>query len=222
MRWSVAGPADPAHRPRRPARRSGHRASPFGPTAAARYDSPVKLRRPALIVVALLLGVATALSACGGGPAADSPSAVASRGLELLAAKDVDGLRALTCDAAEEGLLDRIGVPGGFDGELLPGLDMDALLEAVVIDTSGLAVSGETISGETATVTIEGDLRISFNAEMLRPILRQLLESQDRDLSDAQLDALLRTLERAGQDVPMTQVLAFVREDGAWKLCGVR
>jgi len=178
--------------------------------------------RRATVLLALVLALVSTLAACQGGPAEDSPSAVAQRGLALLAAKDVDGLRALTCEGAEEGLLDRLGMPGALDGELLPGIDMDALLEAIVIDTSGLEVSGEAVEGDTAEVTVEGDIRVTFNAEILRPILVQFLESQDRELTDEQVDALLRTLERAGQDFPLTQTLGLVREGGAWKLCSAR
>ena len=38
-------------------------------------------------------------------------------------------------------------------------------------------------------------------------------------MTDEQLDALLKTLESYGQDVPVDQSLRLVREDGAWKIC---
>ena len=38
-------------------------------------------------------------------------------------------------------------------------------------------------------------------------------------MTDAQLDALLKTLETYGQDVPVDQTIRLVREGGAWKIC---
>jgi len=38
-------------------------------------------------------------------------------------------------------------------------------------------------------------------------------------MTDEQLDALLKTLEAYGQDVPVDQTVRLVRESGAWKIC---
>ena len=38
-------------------------------------------------------------------------------------------------------------------------------------------------------------------------------------MTDEQLDALLKTLEAYGQDLPLDESVRLVREDGAWKIC---
>ncbi len=38
-------------------------------------------------------------------------------------------------------------------------------------------------------------------------------------MTDEQLDALLKTLESFGQDVPVDETVRLVREGGAWKIC---
>ncbi len=165
-----------------------------------------------LLLVALVAG-------CQGGPAADSPTGVARTALEKLAARDVAGLRAMACAGAEAGVLDQLGLPGDLSGELLPGVDMNAVLDAVTLDTAALVLQNQVVTGETATVDVRGDIRISFDAERVKPLVKSLLEAQGNPLTDEQLDALLATLGRAAQELPVDQTVGLVREGGAWKLC---
>ena len=64
-----------------------------------------------------------------------------------------------------------------------------------------------------------GTIKVTFDAAAMRPILRQLLDQQGTTMTDEQLDALLKTLESFGQDVPVDQIVRLVREDGDWKIC---
>ena len=64
-----------------------------------------------------------------------------------------------------------------------------------------------------------GTIKVTFDAAAMRPLLRQVLDSQGTTMTDEQLDALLKTLEASGQDVPVDQSVRLVREDGAWKVC---
>lgn len=173
---------------------------------------------PVLPILALLL-VAALVAGCQSGPAADSPTGVVRTALEKLAARDVDALRAMACAGAEEGVLDQLGLPGDLSGELLPGVDMNAVLDAVTLDTTSLVLQNEVVTGETASVDVRGDIRISFDAERVKPLVKSLLEAQGNPLTDEQLDALLVTLGRAAQDLPVDQTVGLVREGGAWKLC---
>lgn len=168
--------------------------------------------------VALLLA-ASLLAGCQGGPAPDSPSGVLRTALEKLAARDVAGLRAMACAGAEAGVLDQLGLPGDLSGEILPGVDMNAILDAVTLDTSALVLQDEVVTGDTATVDVRGDIRISFDAQRVKPLVKALLEAQGNPVTDEQLDALLVTLSRAAQELPVDQTVGLVREDGAWKLC---
>ena len=62
-------------------------------------------------------------------------------------------------------------------------------------------------------------MKVTFDKEAMRPILRQVLEQQGTTMTDEQLDALLETLESYGQDLPLDESVRLVREDGAWKIC---
>jgi hypothetical protein len=176
-------------------------------------------RRPVRAVAAFVAVLFLVVAACDAAPAADSPTAAVRSALERVAAKDVDGLRSLACAGAEDEIRDRLGLPAGLGGELIPGVDTNAILDSVILDTSALAIEDEVVAGDTATVAVRGDLKVTFDPELLRPILERLAEAQGASLTPEQIDALLVTLARAGQDLPVTQTLELARESGAWKIC---
>jgi hypothetical protein len=165
--------------------------------------------------------LAVVVAACGGStPAADSPEGVVAKALELVAAKDLDGLRELACAGQENELTNLLGLPMAIGAGVLPGLNTDELVDAVEIDVSDVKVGTATIDGEEATVPLSGDLGVTFDADAMRPILRTLLEGQGTSMTDEQLDALLRTLEAYGQAIPLDdQAISLIREGGAWKVC---
>ena len=137
----------------------------------------------------------------------------------MTAAKDLDGLRTLACAGQEDMIRDQLGLPGAVGADLLPGLDTQALIDALRLDVSGVDAGEPAIDGDVAQVPVTGTLKVTFDAVAMRPILRQVLEQQGTTMTDEQLDALLKTLEAYGQDVPIEQSVRLVRENGAWKIC---
>lgn len=173
-----------------------------------------------IATLAAILSLALAVAACATGTPAGGPEAVVGEALAKVAAKDLDGLRSLACAGQEDRIRDQLGLPGaGLGGELLPGLDTQALADAVVLDVTGLKAGEAAIDGDTAQVPVSGTLKVTFDAEAMRPILREVLAGQGTTMTDEQLDALLTTLEAYGQDVPLDESIRLVRENGAWKIC---
>jgi hypothetical protein len=176
--------------------------------------------RPAVARGVIGLVLAALVAACGGGgAAADSPEGVVRTALDKMAAMDLEGLSGLACAGQEEKIRDQLGLPGGLGGELLPGLDTQELLDAIKLDVSDVTVGTATVDGDVAQVPVEGDLGVTFDAEAMRPLLRELLGAQGGSMTDEQLDALLAGLEAYGQSVPLDTDVRLVREDGAWKVC---
>lgn len=176
-------------------------------------------RRPWPALTGLLLLVALACSACGGSTPAEGPAAVVSAALDKVAAKDVDGLRALACAGQEDLVKDQLGLLPSVGANLLPGLDTQALLDAVQLDVSKVKVGDAVVTGDTAAVPVSGDLGVTFDATAMRPILKQLLASQGMTMTDEQVDALISGLAAYGQSVPVDQSIRLVQEGGAWKIC---
>ena len=75
------------------------------------------------------------------------------------------------------------------------------------------------IDGDVAQVPVTGTIKVTFDAVAMRPVLRQVLDQQGTTMTDEQLDALLKTLESFGQDVPVDESVRLVREGGTWKIC---
>lgn len=174
-------------------------------------------RRLAALAASLVL-LAT-VAACVPTPA-DGPESVVLEALGKVATKDVDGLRTLACAGQEDMIRDQLGLAGALgNGDLIPGLDTQALLDAVNLDVSKVQLGNAAIDGDVAQVPVTGTLKVTFDAAAMRPILKQLLASQGTTMTDAQVDALLKTLASYGQDIPLEQSVRLVRESGTWKVC---
>jgi hypothetical protein len=170
----------------------------------------------------LVLAIALVLAACSpAAPSADSPGATVQAALARLAAKDVAGLRTLACAGQEDLVREQLGLAGvsGTGAELIPGIDGQALLDAVTFDTGGLRLGDAAIDGDVATVPVTGSAKVTFDSAAMRPILERMLAEQGQTMTDEQLDALLQTLAAYAQDVPVDQTIRLVREGGAWKIC---
>ncbi len=165
------------------------------------------------------LALVLIVAACAPAAPAGGPGAVVSDALAKVATKDVEGLRGLACAGQEDLIRDQLGLPAAIGGDLLPGLDTKALLDAVGLDVSGVKLGDAAIDGDVAELPVTGTLKVTFDATAMRPILRTVLEQQGTTMTDDQLDALLKTLETFGQDLPLEQSVRLVRESGTWKIC---
>ena len=178
-----------------------------------------RAHRRRLAILGTLVTLALAVAACAPAPPSGGPGAVVSDALAKVAAKDLDGLRPLACAGQEDRIRDQLGLPGAMGGQLLPGLDTQALVDAVQLGVGDVKVGEAVIDGDVAQIPVTGTLKVTFDAAAMRPILRQVLDQQGTTMTDEQLDALLKTLEAYGQDVPLDQSVRLVRESGAWKIC---
>ena len=181
-------------------------------------DRSTRARGAAAIVFAAVLAAGAA--ACGSSsPGSAGPEGVVAEAFAKMEAKDLDGLSSLACAGQEERIREQLSGLGALEGGLLPGLDAQAMLDAIKLDTSKIEVGQPTVNGDAADVAVSGVLGISFDKEKVRPILRTVLEGQGQSMTDEQIDAMLGMLETYAQDVPVDDSVHLVREDGAWKIC---
>ena len=129
-----------------------------------RTSAPTAPRPGRVAVLARFAVIAVLVAACGGGPATDSPAGIVRTALDRVAAKDVEGLRALACAGQEDLIRKQIGLPVALGQGLLPGIDTQALIDAVALDVSKVKVGDAAITGETAQVPVTGDLGVTFDA----------------------------------------------------------
>lgn len=170
-------------------------------------------------IVALLAVVVLAVAACGSPAPADGPAGVVQLAVQKAAAKDLDGMRALACAGQEDTIRSLVGLPAGVGDALLPGVDIQAVMDAVRLDVGGVKVGEAVVTGDTAQVPVTGSLKVTFDAAAMRPIVERIMQDRGTPMQPAQLDALLQGLQDYGQDVPLNQQVRLVREGGAWKVC---
>jgi hypothetical protein len=167
---------------------------------------------------ALLLALGSCASAAPT-PTADAPGAIVADALARVAAKDLDALRSLACAGQEDLIRNQIALPADIGMDLLPGVDTNAMLDAVQVDVSGVKVGEPTVDADVAEVPVTGAMNVTFDKEAMRPLLRSMLEARGTTMTDDQVDGLLSTLQSYGQQLPIEQTIRLVRESGAWKVC---
>ena len=80
-------------------------------------------------------------------------------------------------------------------------------MNSITIDTSGVTVGSATVNGDSATVPVTGTMKMTFDKEKLRPIIKQMLEAQGAGdtLTDEQIDGFLDQMGGGGQGVPLDE-----------------
>jgi hypothetical protein len=172
-----------------------------------------------IVVVPLLLAACSGSGSPLGGGGGD-PAAVVKDALAKAAAKDTAGLTSLACAGYADQLAEQLDMSNAFGGQI-PGVDAQALADSVQIDTSGVQVGTPTVSGDTATVPLTGTMKMNFDKEKIRPIIKQVMEAQGGGvtMTDEQIDQLLDSFTGAGQGIPIDDTMTLKNEGGSWKIC---
>jgi len=185
------------------------------------------LPRPRRLLAARILSAILILplliAACSGGPGAASggdPAGVVKDALAKVAAKDVNGLANLACAGQADQVREQFDMAGQL-ASFAPDANPQDIVDSIAIDTSGVTVGSATVTGDTAAVPVSGTMKMTFDKEKLRPIIKQVLQAQGggAQLSDAQIDGFLDQMGGAGQGVPVNESMTLKQEGGAWKIC---
>ena len=174
-------------------------------------------------IVSAILVLPLLIAACSGGPGAASgndPAAVVKDALAKVAAKDVNGLANLACAGQADQVREQFDMAGQL-ASAVPGANAQDIVNSITIDTSAVTVGSPTVTGDTASVPVTGTMKMTFDKEKLRPIIKQLIESQGggAQLTDEQIDGFLDQMTGGGQGVPLNETLTLKQEGGAWKIC---
>jgi hypothetical protein len=93
------------------------------------------------------------------------------------------------------------------------------LFGALNLDQTGLVVTTRSVQDDRAEIHLGGNLAVSFDAERLRSLFREIAEQQGVSVDDAALDSMIAALQATTQSLPINETVAVVREEGTWKLC---
>jgi len=108
------------------------------------------MKYPALMVLLLLVAmVAAACNSGGGGTASNTPEAAAKAWFEAALAGNLDGAKAQTCAAGQNSVETAVTAFSSFGST------------GATVDASGLTYTKASESGDDATVTIGGTIKVS-------------------------------------------------------------
>jgi hypothetical protein len=175
-------------------------------------------------IVSAILVLPLLIAACSGGPGAASgndPAAVVKDALAKVAAKDVNGLANLACAGQADQVREQFDMAGQFASAVPSGVNVQDIVNSITIDTSAVTVGSATVNGDSATVPVSGTMKMTFDKEKMRPIIKQMLEAQAPGvtLTDEQIDGFLDQMGGGGQGVPLNESMTLKQEGGAWKIC---
>jgi hypothetical protein len=178
-----------------------------------------RIRRAVPVLVAAAL-----LAACGGGggtagqPGAD-PASTVNALVATIQQKAFDKLPDLACAASKDAIKSDFD-PAGATGSAL-GVTTADFLAAINIEMANVKVGSPAVTGDTATVHLNADMKMTANKDKLKELVKKILTAQGQDASDAIVNAGLEAM--AGQfestkavdtDVPLKN------EGGKWLICG--
>jgi hypothetical protein len=174
------------------------------------------------------LVLAATLAACGGGGAgaapvgqasASDPAATVNSLIATIQNKAFDKLPDLACAAQKD------SISGSFSGGLgdasAMGVQMSDILAAVNFEMSNVSVGSPAVSGDTATVPLKAQMKITLNKDKFKEVLKKIMAASGQTVSDALVDAAMAqagpALEKS-QSIDTTVPLS--KENGKWLICG--
>jgi hypothetical protein len=139
--------------------------------------------------------------------------------MAIVASKDLDKIKGIACAAQADEIAESFDFSSSLS-DVAPGVDSQQVLDAMTIDTSKVTVGEATVNGDKATVPLSGSMSITVDAEKMKPIIKAALEAQGLPADDATIAQAVTMLGSfSGQEIPMTEPIEMVKENGAWKIC---
>lgn len=174
-----------------------------------------------LLMVVLLAAV---LVACGGGSAGNqAPVDVVKSAWQAIEKMDIDAAQQYVCQAQREEFAQEFDLSGGF-GELVGAgdadVDTEAILDAMQINMEDMEYEEISQEGDEAVVNVQGTMKIDFDTDKLKAVMKDAMAASGESVSDEELDMALGMMEgMLGAGVPLDEEMTLIKEDGKWVIC---
>ena len=175
-------------------------------------------RLSVMVIVGIILGVL--LAACGGAAAGDPVSTVKDA-MTAITGKQFDKLADFACAAKKTEVQNQFNPAAALGGQGMSKEDVQKLLDAMNISFDNPQFGAPTVSGDSASVPMQGKLAIKFDRPKLKAFVSSALQAQGTitatdDQINQVLDAVATQLEQ-GQDISST--IDLIKENGKWVIC---
>ena len=175
---------------------------------------------PFVRVVALVIVGVVGLAGCGaaGGPAND-PAGSVTNALSAMSSGGLAKVSEFACAAHKNDIANAFA--GGSTGALTAaGLKPDDVFNAMTLSFSNVSAKEVSKNGNAAVVHVTADMKVAFDKDKFKVLLKSVLAAQGQPTDDATLDAAMTMM--AGQlekTQHMDEDVNVVNEDGKWLIC---
>ena len=177
------------------------------------------------LVAGLLLASTLAACSSGGGSggavgqAGSDPVATVNSLISTIQAKAFDKLPDLACAASKDSISSALDPSGGATAAL--GVTAADFLNAINIEWQNLKVDPASVTGDTATVHIKADMKMTANQDKLKELIKKMLAATGQPASDAMVNAALAGMGSAfDKATPIDTTVPLKNEGGKWLVCG--
>ncbi len=160
------------------------------------------------------------VAACGGssGPGNDPVGTVKGMA-DVVSSGKWDKIADYACAAKRDELKKQFDF-SGLAGDALGGMNLGDISDAIKISFANLDVKEKSRAGDKAVVTMTGKVKMEFNKDKLKALVKKAAEAAGQPVDDAQIELALGMLSGLGgteQDV--SSDLNLVNEGGKWLIC---
>ncbi len=152
--------------------------------------------------------------------AQDGPEATIEGLMAAIEAKDFEALPTYFCAefADQMGVLDM----GNLTEGLPPGMDVNSLLDAFILDTEIASMSVVSQSDTEAVVQVDGSMTMDINLEALGPFIEALLEMSGMEVTPETVEMFsgMMMSEFQAESTEISEEITLVPgDDGTWLIC---
>lgn len=179
----------------------------------------IRTRRWSILAGGLLALSMVGAPALAAEPSADDPVATVNGLLDSIVAKDFAAVPTFVCAQYAEQVASTFDIAAQI-GEM-PGVDLQALINGLIFTADPRSATLVSNDGAAAVVDLQATLSMTLDETVARDFVKQLLESQGQEASDAVIDAVLPQLmsQFEGQTQDLTESVDLVLENGKWLVC---
>ena len=176
--------------------------------------------RTRLAAVAGSLALSLSLVSAPAVMAQDGPEATIEGLMAAIEAKDFEGLPSFFCAefADQMGVLD----VGSLSEGLPPGMDVNTLLDAFILDTEIASMEVVSQSDTEAVVQVDGSLSMDIDAAAMVPFIEALLEMSGMEVTPETVEMFsgMMMSEFEAESTEISEEITLVPgEDGGWLIC---
>jgi len=161
------------------------------------------------------------VAACGGGssgPGGDPVSTVKGMA-NVVSSGQWDKIADYACAAQKEELKKQFDF-SKLAGDAFGGMDVGDIGDAIKISFTNLEVKEKSRAGDKAVVTMTGKMKMEFNKDKMKALVKKAAEAAGQPVDDAQIEMALGMLSGlGGMEQDVNSDLDLVNEGGKWLIC---